>query len=133
MRIIKKLFTVPSDEKITEKNMMCVLISTVCSVSLCMACLASTTWAWYTATVTSESNVLQIGDWTPAGSIQETEETTEATEQTTEATEETTEATEVTTEETTEVTEQTTEATEEATEAVVEETTQPTLEEDQIP
>lgn len=116
MRLIKNLFTVADNEKVTEKHMMRVLISTVCSVLICMTCLVSTTWAWYTATVTSEGNVLDIGQWTPIQSIAETEETTEAT----------TEATET---ETTEVTVETTvETTEETTEEITEETTEPSTE-----
>ena len=97
-----KMFTVPEKGKISEKRMLRVLISTVCSVVLCLSCLVSTTWAWYSVSVTSEGNVLQIDSWPAAGTVEEIQETTEAAEENTEAAEETTEALEETTEETTE-------------------------------
>ena len=46
---IKELFTVPQGTKVTEKAFGRVLISSVCSILLCMACLLSTSWAWFTA------------------------------------------------------------------------------------
>ena len=112
-----KLFQVPEKEKISETHMLRVLISTVCTIVLCLTCLVSTTWAWYSVSITSEGNVLQIDTWPAAGTVDETAETTEPTEETTEATENITEATTVTTEETTE-----------PTTAVTEETTVPIAE-----
>jgi len=58
---IKELFTVPKDEKITEKAFARVLLSSVCSILLCMTCLAGTTWAWFTVSVENTGNVIQIG------------------------------------------------------------------------
>lgn len=143
MKKLKYLFTVPENEKVTEKHMMRVLISTVCSVLLCMTCLVSTTWAWYTVTITSEDNLIKTGTWgddtqqpsspvineideaDPTQSTDPTEqESTEGVTEATESVEETTEATE----ETTEATEATVEETAEATEATVEETTEVTTE-----
>lgn len=117
MKKLKYLFTVPENEKVTEKHLMRILISSVCSILLCMTCLVSTTWAWFTVSISSENNVIGIGQWTELTSVTEetTEATVETTEETTEATEETTEAAEETTEATeeiTEVTEETTEVTE---------------------
>ena len=107
-----KLFTVPEKEKISETHMLRVLISTVCTIALCLSCLVSTTWAWYNVSITSEGNVLQIDTWPAAGTVEEiaeetTEETTEAAEETTEAAEETTEAIEETTEAVAETTQET--------------------------
>lgn len=106
MKKLKYLFTVPENEKVTEKHLMRVLISSVCSILLCMTCLVSTTWAWFTVSITSENNVIGIGQWTEPAAV--ADETTQATTANTEVTEETTE----TTEETTEATEETTEVTE---------------------
>lgn len=82
-----------------DKNMLRVLLSTVLGIVVSLACLVSTTWAWYSACVTSEGNVIKIGQW------QTVEETTAPiTEETvTEPTEETVDqTTEETVEETTE-------------------------------
>ena len=57
---ISQLFTVPKDEKITEKSFSRVLISSVCSILLCMMCLAGTTWAWFAASVENTDNVIEI-------------------------------------------------------------------------
>lgn len=64
MRWLKYLFTVPSGEKVTEKHLQRVLISSVCSFLLCMTCLVSTTWAWFTTSVTSGNNVITVGSFT---------------------------------------------------------------------
>ncbi len=58
---IKELFTIPKDEKITEKAFARVLLSSVCSILLCMTCLAGTTWAWFTVSLENTGNVIQIG------------------------------------------------------------------------
>ena len=51
MRTLKYLFTVPKGETVTEKYFRRVLIASVCSILLCMSCLAGTTWAWFTTTL----------------------------------------------------------------------------------
>lgn len=57
---IKDLFTIPENEKVTEKVFARVLISSVCSIVLCMACLFGTTWAWFTADIENTENQIQI-------------------------------------------------------------------------
>lgn len=63
---IKELFTVPKGKKITEKIFSRVLISSVCSILLCMACLMGTTWAWFTVSIENTGNEIQIAKATPA-------------------------------------------------------------------
>ena len=58
---LKELFKVPEGKKITEKCLYRVLISYVCSILLCMSCLAGTTWAWFTVDVENTGNVIEIG------------------------------------------------------------------------
>ena len=58
----KDYFTVPSGEKITEKHLRRVLISSICGILLCMSCLAGTTWAWFTVSIENTNNVIQIGE-----------------------------------------------------------------------
>lgn len=59
---IKSLFTVPEGTKVTEKAFSKVLLSSICSILLCMACLMSTTWAWFTVSIENTENVIQIAD-----------------------------------------------------------------------
>ena len=58
---IKELFTIPEGEKVTEKMFGRVLLSSVCSILLCMACLVGTTWAWFSVSVENTGNTIQIG------------------------------------------------------------------------
>lgn len=54
---IKDLFTVPEGTKVTEKMFSRVLISSVCSILLCIACLSTASWAWFTAGVESTVDI----------------------------------------------------------------------------
>ena len=60
---IKELFTVPEGQKVTEKVFRRVLISSICSILLCMSCLVSTTWAWFTVSIENQGNEIQIVDF----------------------------------------------------------------------
>ena len=62
---IKDLFTIPKGKKITEKIFAKVLVSSVCSILLCMACLVGTTWAWFTVSIENEGNEIHIATVTP--------------------------------------------------------------------
>ena len=57
---LKELFTVPEGVKITDKMFSKVLLSSIVSILLSMACLFGTTWAWFTVTVENTENVIQI-------------------------------------------------------------------------
>lgn len=57
---LKNLFSVPAEEKVTEKHLRRVLISSICSILLCMSCLAGTTWAWFVAGVENTENMIHI-------------------------------------------------------------------------
>ena len=57
----KDLFMVRKGEKVTEKCLLRVLVSTICSILLCMSCLLGTTWAWFSVSVVDAGNVIQIG------------------------------------------------------------------------
>lgn len=58
---IRELFTVPEGKKITEKLFGRVLLSSVCSILLCAACLISTTWAWFSVSIENTGNIIEIG------------------------------------------------------------------------
>lgn len=83
VKLLKRLFVVPADEKVTERCMTRMLICSVCSILLCVVCLASTTWAWYTTQETYEGSVIRGAQW-------DVPETTEASEPTTGETQNTT-------------------------------------------
>ena len=57
---IKDWFTVPEGKSVTEKVFGRVLLSSVCSILLCMVCLASTTWAWFSVSLENTGNEIQI-------------------------------------------------------------------------
>ena len=57
---IQDMFRIPDGEKVTDKAFSKVLASSICGILLCMACLAGTTWAWFTADMASTDNVIQI-------------------------------------------------------------------------
>lgn len=59
---IKDLFAVPEGKNISEKMFGRVLLSSVCSILLCTACLVGTTWAWFTAEVKSAESSIVIGE-----------------------------------------------------------------------
>lgn len=59
---IKELFTVPDGTKVTERIFTKVLLSSICSILLCMVCLVSTTWAWFTVSIENQGNVIQIAE-----------------------------------------------------------------------
>ena len=58
--LFKNLFTVPTGQKVTEKHLRRVLVSSICGILLCMSCLAATTWAWYTVEIENRGNEIQI-------------------------------------------------------------------------
>jgi len=58
---LKDLFSVPTGQKITEKHLRRVLVSSICSILLSMGCLVSVTWAWFVVSIENTGNVIQIG------------------------------------------------------------------------
>ena len=58
---IKTLFSIPAGEKVTEKALRRVLLSSICGILLCMTCLVGTTWAWFTVSIENTGNVIEIG------------------------------------------------------------------------
>lgn len=66
---IKELFTVAEGEKVTEKTFGRVLISSVCSIVLCMACLVGSTWAWFAVDIENKGNEIQIATVTSAVTV----------------------------------------------------------------
>lgn len=66
---IKTLFSIPDGEKVTDKALRKVLISSICSILLCMTCLVSTTWAWFTVSIVNTGNEIIIAELEPTVTI----------------------------------------------------------------
>lgn len=58
---LKSLLVFAPGQKVTEKQMLAMVALYVCGMVMCMACLASTTWAWFSLTLESRDNVIQMG------------------------------------------------------------------------
>lgn len=72
--MLKKLFSVPDKEKITDIVFSRVLISSVFGILLSMCCLVGTTWAWFVAGVESTDNVIEIATVTVDATLYQGEE-----------------------------------------------------------
>ena len=59
---LRSLFTVPEGHKVTERYLHRVLIFSICSIFLCMSCLAGVTWAWFGVSVENTGNEIWIGE-----------------------------------------------------------------------
>lgn len=57
MRHFKELLSLSEGEAVTEKQLQRILVSSVCSILLCISCLAGSTWAWFATSVTGESQI----------------------------------------------------------------------------
>ena len=57
---IRDLFTVPEDQKITDKAFSRVLISSILSILVLLTCLSGTTWAWFMVDIQNTDNVIAI-------------------------------------------------------------------------
>lgn len=68
---IKELFTIPEGTKVTEKMFSKVLLSSICSILLCMACLVSTTWAWFAVSIENTCNEIIIATVNPKVKIKQ--------------------------------------------------------------
>lgn len=68
---IKHLFTVPQGENVTEKHLRRVLISSICSILLCMTCLVGATWAWFTVSIENANNVIEIATATATATVKD--------------------------------------------------------------
>lgn len=77
---LKDLFTVPAGQKVTERHLGRVLVSSICSILLCMSCLAGSTWAWFTVSIVNSDNLIQIASVTPTVAITAGEGTAVASE-----------------------------------------------------
>lgn len=68
MRKLKRLFVLSKDEKVTEKALRRVLISSILGTVLCLNCLIGTTYAWYQYSVTFPENIIAVGSFATSGS-----------------------------------------------------------------
>ena len=62
MKFLKNLFSVPKGKKVTDADMKRVLVSSVCGILVCMTCLISSTWAWYTVSAETAPFTIEVAD-----------------------------------------------------------------------
>ncbi|MBO7252626.1 MAG: hypothetical protein J6V25_08355 [Oscillospiraceae bacterium] len=60
MRLLKKLFYVPKYQKGTEMHLKQVLLTSLCSIFLCISGLVGTTWAWYQVSFENVGNSITV-------------------------------------------------------------------------
>lgn len=72
---IKDFFTVPEGQKVTERHLRRVLSSSLLSILLCMCCLISSTWAWFTVSIENYGNEIQIASLEPEIEIKASDNT----------------------------------------------------------
>ncbi len=71
----QELFTIPAGKKVTEKDLHRVLFASICSILLCMTCLVSTTWAWFTVSIENTGNTIEIATITASVAVTNQERT----------------------------------------------------------
>ena len=62
---IKDVFFPKTGQKVTEKYLRKVLVTSICGILLCMSCLAGTTWAWYVVSIENIDNEIFIAETVP--------------------------------------------------------------------
>ncbi len=72
---LKDFYTIPAEEKVTEKCLYRVLFSSICSILLCMICLVSTTWAWFVVSIENTGNTIEIANITASIAVTQNTET----------------------------------------------------------
>lgn len=50
-----------TEERMTERQFLRILASSVCGIILCLVGLVGTSWAWYSMDIVSTDNVIQVG------------------------------------------------------------------------
>ena len=57
---MKNIFFEKAEQNVSEKYLSKVLVTSICSILLCMCCFVSATWAWYQVSVENMENVIQV-------------------------------------------------------------------------
>lgn len=73
----KAFFSVPEGEKIKEKYFRRMLAASICSILLCVTCLVSVTWAWFSVSVEYPDNALQMGEFRVGFDVENLADSTE--------------------------------------------------------
>jgi hypothetical protein len=64
-----KMFFAEKGQKVTDKYLRQVLVTSICGILLCMCCFVGTSWAWYTVSVENTDNVIHIVSEAPEVSV----------------------------------------------------------------
>lgn len=57
---MKNIFSENEVQKVSEEYLRHVLVTSICSILLCMCCFVGATWAWYTVSVDNIENAIQV-------------------------------------------------------------------------
>lgn len=66
---MNKMFFAENGQKVTDKYLRQVLVTSICGILLCMCCFVGATWAWYTVSVENTDNVIHIVSEAPEVSV----------------------------------------------------------------
>ena len=74
---LRSLMVFERGQRITEHQLMQMVALSVCGIVLCMACLAATTWAWFTVSLHSTENQIRVGQFSVSVAVATGEEALE--------------------------------------------------------
>ena len=77
MEKLRSLMFFERGQKISERQLVQMVAISVCGILLCMACLAGTTWAWFTVSLHSRENQIQVGQFSVSVAVAADGETLE--------------------------------------------------------
>ena len=60
---IKTVLYSPQHTKLTDENILRLLLPSFVGILICMICLAGATWAWFSASATSAGNTIAAADY----------------------------------------------------------------------
>ena len=72
-KLIKKLFYMQNNDKVSDKSLSRIILSSIAGILICGVCLASLTWAWFSSSVTSISNNITTASFSPRFKFQQNE------------------------------------------------------------
>ena len=60
---LKRIFYIPKHSKPTDENILRLLMPSVVGIAICMVCLASSTWAWFSTSVQTMSQTITAANY----------------------------------------------------------------------
>lgn len=73
---VKQCFYIPKYERVSDKSLSRIMLSSVFGILICGICLAGLTWAWFSSSVTSKANNITAASFTVDISVKAGEDDT---------------------------------------------------------